>query len=251
MVLLWVAQIARGYSKRTWLTFRQAIELGGHVRKGEKACPVVYYGQATTKSDRAETGDDGEPARSYRFLKLFHVFNVTQIDDLPDNFAVEPAPPEMREPEAFGLWVKRAGARLHVGGAHAFYSPTTDTIHVPPPEAFNDPEQWNSTVGHEAVHFTGHPSRFDRLADYHIDRKALAREELIAEIGSAVLGAMSGFRPDHLEDHAAYISSWLDLVREEPRAFLSAAAKAQTAVDWLIERAGPPAVETRIENIAA
>lgn len=93
---------------------------------------------------------------------------------------------------------------------------------------------------HETIHWVGHESRLDTLKDYFTDRRARAREELRAELGAATIGAMTGLPPFHLEDHAAYCADWAELVKDEPRAFLSAAAKAQAAVDWLIERGGPP-----------
>lgn len=241
IVLLWAAQMARGYGKRTWLTYRQAAQLGGQVRKGEKACPVIYYGQTAAKEEKSgAAAGDGEPARSYRFLKLFHVFNVQQIDGLAPNIGVEAAPP----PQAPGLldaWIGRLGARIIVGGASAHYAPATDTIHLPPRIAFISDAHERATKNHELAHWTGHASRLDRLGDYFTDSKARFREELVAELASATLGAMIGEAPGHLEDHAAYISDWAKLVRNSPRAFLSAGAKAQAAIDWLIERAGHPA----------
>lgn len=242
VVLLWAAQIARGYPKRTWLSFRQALQLGGHVRKGEKATPVIFYGQAKARDDAksAGTASEGDAERTYRFLKLFYVFNVDQIDALPQHIGIETAP-VAKEPSFVEQWLTRAGAHVRVGGATAFYSAATDRIHVPPVEAFVSAEHFAATLLHEGVHFTGAKSRLDRLSDYFTDRKARAREELVAEIGSAMLGAMIGLRPDHLEDHAAYVADWLVLLRDEPKAFLSAAAKAQSAIDWLVERAGDPA----------
>ena len=241
--LLWAAQIARGHAKRTWLTYRQALELGGQVRKGEKACPVVYYGQAMAKQgsgDAADTSGGNDEARRYRFLKLFHVFNVEQIDNLPADFGAEIAP-KAPAPSVLDSWIARTGARIRVGGAMAYYSPATDTIHMPALEAFVSTEQETATRLHELIHFTGHPSRLDRLQDYAADRRARSREELAAEIGSAMLGAMLGLPSDHLEDHAAYCASWLNVIHDEPRAFFSAGAKAQAAVDWLIVKAGLPA----------
>jgi antirestriction protein ArdC len=241
VALLWAAQIARGYSKRTWLTFRQALELGGHVRKGEKACPVIYYGQATAKNDQSPAnGEISEQERRYRFLKLFHVFNVEQIDDLPEGFGADVAPVAPLAPSAIEQWSARAGVCLRIGGASAFYSPVVDAVHIPPRSAFLSDEHWDATLLHEDVHFTGHKSRLDRLSNYHTDRKARAREELCAELGAAMLGAMFGLAPFHLEDHAAYLADWLRIVRDEPRAFLSAGAKAQAAVDWLVAHAGHP-----------
>lgn len=238
VVLLWASQITRGYAKRTWLTFRQAGALGVHVRKGEKATPVIYYGQAKSREETSATTDDND-AKTYRFLKLFHVFNAEQLENVPDGFAIEtaPAPPPASSIDAWGA---RADARVRIGGASAYYAPTTDTIHMPPHEAFVSEEHRISTLCHELAHHTGASHRLDRLQDYFTDRTARAKEEMIAEISAAQLGAMIGLKPDHLEDHAAYIADWAKLLKHEPRAFLSAAAKAQVAVDWLIERAGPP-----------
>jgi antirestriction protein ArdC len=243
VVLLWAAQVARGYPKRTWLSYRQALQLGGQVRKGEKAVPVIFYGQAQPKDERRapESGDQAEQ-RTYRFVKLFHVFNVEQVDALPAHIGVEMAPAP-RAPSSVERWLLRAGAQIRIGGTSAYYSPVTDAIYVPPVDAFLSQEHFEATLLHEGVHFSGAKSRLDRLGDYFTDRRARAREELIAEIGSAILGAMIGLRPDHLDDHAAYIADWLKLLKDDTRAFFSAAAKAQTACDWLIEHAGQPAAD--------
>jgi antirestriction protein ArdC len=233
--LLWASQIAHGYSRRTWLTFRQALALGGNVRKGEKACAVIFYGTARANPSDAGPSSDDE-ARRYRFLKLFHVFNVEQCDGL--DLPVEPTA-NAADPPALANWIRTAGAKIRIGGDKAFYAPSIDAICIPAVAAFLSEEHWAATLAHEAIHFTGHKSRLNRLADYATDRKARAREELAAEIGSAIIGAMVGLAPYHLEEHAAYIDDWLKAVRDEPRAFFSAAAKAQAAVDWLVERAGP------------
>lgn len=244
VILLWAAQMAHGYSKRTWLTYRQALGLGGQVRKGEKACPVIYYGQA--KQADSEDDHDGR-TRTYRFLKLFHVFNVTQIDDLPADCGVENAP-VVQTPSAIERWAEACEARVRIGGDKAFYAPSVDVIHMPPKVAFVSNEHWASTLLHELTHHTGHESRLDRLKGYFSDGKARAREELVAEIGSAILGAMVGLAPDHLEDHAAYIADWLKLLADDPRAFLSAGAKAQAGVDWLMKRGGDPAMLDVTQN---
>lgn len=163
------------------------------MRKGEKATPVIFYGQATSKGTTPPTpANEGTAECTYRFLKLFYVFNVEQIDELPAHVGVETAPVQ-REPSFVEQWLARTGAHVRIGGTTAFYSPSTDAIHVPPVESFASEEHFAATVLHEGVHFTGAKARLDRLADYHIDRKARAREELVAEIGSAMLGAMIGF----------------------------------------------------------
>lgn len=239
VVLLWASQITRGYAKRTWLTFRQAEALGAHVRKGEKATPVIYYGQAKPRGE-PEAASESDETKTYRFLKLFHVFNAEQLTDLPDDFAAEFSPPP-QSPSAIEAWAARADARIRIGGASAHYSPSTDTIHLPHASAFISEEHRVATLCHELAHHTGAAHRLDRLRDYFTDRASRAKEELIAEISAAQLGAIIGLRPDHLKDHAAYIADWLKILKDQPRAFLSAAAKAQAAVDWLIARAGSPA----------
>jgi antirestriction protein ArdC len=238
VLLLWTAQIARGYAKRTWLTYRNAEALGAHVRKGEKATPVIYYGSATPRTDKPDRNDD--ETKPYRFLKLFYVFNAEQCENLPEGFAAEIAPTTINPP-AIVHWLTRAGAHIRIGGASAHYSPSTDMIHLPPIAAFRSAEHAAATAAHEGIHWTGHESRLDTLKGYFTDRSLKAREELRAELGAAFVGAMTGLAPKHLEDHAAYLSDWLTLLRSDPRAFLAAAAKAQAAVDWLIERAGHPA----------
>lgn len=130
IVLLWAAQLARGYAKRTWLTYKQAEALGGLVRKGEKACPIIYYGQAKSKTDASAPAAGEAEEQRYRFLKLYHVFNVQQIDALPEGFGAEITPAMPQEPSALQLWCERAGARVRVGGASAHYAPSTDAIHT-------------------------------------------------------------------------------------------------------------------------
>lgn len=240
IVLLWAAQMAHGYRARTWMTFRQAQALGAHIRKGARATPVLYYGQsqASASSDEAKSGDDreAESVNRYRFLKLYHVFNFDQIDNLPATAMQDPLP-QSPEPTSAWRWAKDLGAQVMAGGDRAFYAPGRDVICLPPLEAFRDQAAHSACLYHELIHWTGAAHRLDLLGDYFSDRAARAREELRAECGAAILGAMTGLAPDHYEDHASYIADWLTLLRDEPRAFLSAAAKAQAAVDWLVNRA--------------
>lgn len=248
VLLLWTAQIARGYAKRTWLTYRNAEALGAHVRKREKATPVIYYGSATPRAEAQGQTDD--EARPYRFLKLFYVFNAEQCENLPDGFAAEITPAPI-DPPAIVRWLERAGAHISFGGASAHYSPATDTIHLPPVAAFRSEEHAAATAAHEGIHWVGAEHRLDTLKGYFTDKALKAKEELRAECGAAIIGAMTGLAPDHLEDHAAYVSTWLSILKTDPRAFLSAAAKAQAAVDWLVERAGHPSGATVTQTAAA
>src|SRR5262249_47234007 len=137
-----------------------------------------------------------EEAKTYRFLKLFYVFNVEQCDGL--ELPPEPTIVMQADLPALSEWVKRAGATVSVDGDRAFYAPSIDAICIPPVEAFLHEEHWTATLAHEAIHFTGHQSRLDRLSNYATDRKARAREELTAELGSAIIGATIGLAPCHL-----------------------------------------------------
>jgi antirestriction protein ArdC len=243
--LLWAAQMAHGFQARTWMTYRQAAAFGAHIRKGERATPVLYYGQTQPRAgaDAIVGGDasEAEGVHRYRFLKLYHVFNLDQIDGLPASAISQPLTPHLAPTSAM-QWAKELGAKVLTGGDSAFYAPGRDVICLPPLEAFRDEAAHSACIYHELIHWTGASHRLDLLGDYFTDRAARAREELRAECGAAILGAMIGLAPDHYEDHASYIGDWLTLLRDEPRAFLSAAAKAQAAVDWLIGRARLPSL---------
>ena len=233
VLMLWSAAVRRGYTSPYWLTFRQAMELGGMVRKGEQGRPVCYYGSAERE------GEDGDP-KMFRYLKFYTVFNAQQVDGLPDAFfpkVVEgPAPERLPEVQA---WIASTGAQVRWSGNAAYYDPNTDLIQMPDANRFRDAEQMASVELHELTHWTGARHRLDRNLDRYTDSRAnRAFEELIAEIGAGLLGAQHGFRPEHVEDHARYIGSWIVELQNDPRYLFSAAAQAQAAVDYLNQLAG-------------
>ena len=235
VLLLWIEAVANGYASPTWMTYRQAQALGGQVRRGQTGAPVVYFGQTTKAETDAGTGEEAE--RQIRFLKSYTVFNVGQIDGLPERFmapAPQPreAPPE-RIASADGFFAA-TGAELRHGGDRAAYSVVEDVIRMPPLPAFRDAESYYVTLGHEAVHWTRHPSRLDR----DLGRKAwgdegYAREELVAELGAAFLSADLGLALEPREDHAAYLASWIKVLKGDSRAIVSAAAQAERATAFL------------------
>jgi antirestriction protein ArdC len=233
VLLLWTEALSRGYAASTWMTFRQALALGAHVRRGEKGSTVVYANRMT----RTETDAKGEEVEhSIPFLKAYTVFNVEQIDDLPDDYLPPPPAPinpddRLRDVEAF---FAATGAVVRHGGATACYIPSLDEVRMPPFETFQDAESYYATLGHECVHWTGHPSRLDR--DFSRKTEAYAREELVAELGAAFLCADLGLALEPREDHAAYLGHWLEVLRQDKRFLFSAAAHAQRAVAWLHER---------------
>ncbi|HEX7854643.1 MAG TPA: zincin-like metallopeptidase domain-containing protein [Sphingobium sp.] len=235
VLILWGAVIELGYPSQSWLTFRQALEAGGHVRKGEAGTTVVYADRFVPESEKARAEQNGGDAKSVAFLKRFTVFNVAQCEGLRADLASDPAPLPEREivPVAEAV-IAASGVDFRVGGTHAYYAPDPDFIQVPPQPAFFDQINYYRTALHELTHATGHPSRLGRKLLNSFGSKDYAREELVAEMGSAFLCAALGIVPT--VRHADYLGSWLDVLREDNRAIFRAAGQASKAADWLLSR---------------
>ena len=235
VILLWIETIARGFVSPIWMTFRQAAELGAHVRKGEKGA-IVVYASRFTKTETDDRGDEVE--RDIPFLKAYTVFCVDQIEGLPDHCYGRPAAgvdPVERIVHADAFFAA-TGAIIRHGGTRAFYSPSLDHIQMPPFESFRDAASYVAVLSHEATHWTAAKHRVNRdLSRYAKDSSERAREELIAELGSVFLCADLGIASE-LEprpDHASYLDSWLKVLSNEKRFIFSAAAHAQRAVAYL------------------
>jgi len=235
VLLLWSEGMARGFASSIWMTFKQSIELGGHVRKGESGSTVIYASRFTkTEID----GHGGEVERDIPFLKTYSVFNVDQIEGLPEHFYRRPAPADdpMERIEHADRFFANTGSVIRHGGSKAFYSPSTDHIQMPPFASFRDAASYVAVLSHEHIHWTAESRRVGRdLSRYAKDRSEAAREELCAEIGSALVCADLGIVPE-LEprpDHAAYLASWLKVLSNDRRAIFQAAAHAQRAVAYL------------------
>lgn len=235
ILILWGAVIEHGYPSQGWLTFRQAQDAGGHVRKGERGQTVVYADRFTPEAEKARAREAGEEARAIPFLKRFTVFNVAQCEGLRPGLAADPEPPPEREivRQAEEV-IEASGIDFRVGGERAFYAPTHDFVRVPPQPAFFEQINYYRTCLHELTHATGHASRLARDLSDAFGSKGYAREELVAEMGSAFLCASLGIVPT--VRHADYIGSWLDVLREDNRAIFRAAAAASRAADWLLAR---------------
>src|ERR1700720_4512768 len=156
VLILWGAVIERGFSAQSWLTFRQALGLGGNVRKGEKGTTVVYADRFTPDEERRRAERDGDEPNAIAFLKRFTVFNTDQCENLPEGLVTAPVPvPEgLILPHAEAL-VPASGAHFRIGGERAFYSPDHDFIQVPRPEAYFEPINWHRTAVHELGHYAG------------------------------------------------------------------------------------------------
>jgi antirestriction protein ArdC len=242
ILMLWAESVANGFSSPTWMTFRQASELDAHVRKGEKGSLVVYA-NSLTRTEADEHGEESE--REIHYMKGYTVFNVEQIEGLPETYYAKPqittTPVErIAHAEAFFAATK---ADIRYRGDRAFYSADGDYIQMPVIEAFHDAESFYSTLGHESAHWTKHPSRLDRdFGRKQWGDEGYAREELVAELSSAFLCADLGLTPEVRDDHASYIASWLEVLKNDKRAIFSAASHAQKAVDFLhgLDRASLP-----------
>ncbi|PCK77799.1 ArdC family protein [Rhizobium sophoriradicis] len=235
VLLLWSEGNARGYTSSTWMTFKQALELRAAVRKGETGATVVFASRFT----KSETdGNGGEVEREIPFLKAYSVFNVEQIDGLPDQYRRQPTPgPDPVERiEHADRFFRNTGAVIRHGGNQAFFAPAADIIQMPPFESFKDAASYYAILSHEATHWTAPSHRLGRdLSRYAKDKSERAREELIAELGSCFLCADLGIAPE-LEprpDHASYLGSWLKVLSDDRRAIFQAAAHAQRAVSFL------------------
>jgi antirestriction protein ArdC len=233
ILLLWSEALDKGYKSPKWMTYRQASELGGNVRKGEHGSLIVYADKIT-KTEENERGEEVE--RAIPFLKGYTVFNVAQIDGLPEEYYGKPEkkgePMQLiAESEAF---FASTGAVIRHGGSKAYYAPGPDLIQMPEPEAFRDAESYEATKAHELTHWTSHASRLAReFGAKRFGDEAYAIEELVAELGAAFLCVGLGITPEARDDHAAYIGHWLKVLEGDKRAIFTAAAHAQRAVDYL------------------
>lgn len=235
-IMLWHAGAAHGFTSPYWLSFAQAIKLGGHVRKGERGELVVYYGSA----QRTDVSADGaETETAFRFLKAYVVFNAGQIEGLPERFHPRPSEAAALPLAAHEEWFVKLDIARILTRDLACYIPSRDVIGMPPFAAFDDALTYAATLNHEAVHATAATHRVGRDLSKRF-KEAIAAEELVAEIGAAILGAHLRLPPDHIADHAAYIESWMSILRSDKRAFFHAAAQAQLAVDWLLAKSPPP-----------
>jgi antirestriction protein ArdC len=245
-LLLWTAR-HHGWALPRFLTFGQAMEVGGYVRKGEHGYRVVFV------KSYAPNADEQEEPQHIRFLKTFTVFNIAQCDSLPDKLAALPEPlnPHQRD-VSIDEFIAATGASIlgNYSADKAYYSHGSDCIVLPRFEMFRGKPEYYATIFHELIHWTGHVSRLDRQLEPRFGHISQAAEELIAELGAAFLCAefsIDGFIP-----HAAYIEHYLKLFENDTRAIFTAASKAQAAVDSLCEQIlkEPIPINSHSKNVA-
>jgi antirestriction protein ArdC len=236
ILMLWAAAHESDYNSAHWMTFKQAVDLGGMVTKGEKCARSVYYGSFEKEGDQTEGKSEGEGKTRIPFAKCNNVFNADQIEGLPAEFYVLPDPARdlgtQGDPELEAFFESTGADIVTSDEPRAYYRPATDQIHMPPIATFFDAGGYFGTLAHEFCHWTGHSKRLDRLKKYN-DRSAYAFEELVAEIGACILGVKLGIVPN-FDQSAAYVEGWLEALKSDKGLIFKAASEAQKAVDYII-----------------
>lgn len=231
VILLWLAR-DRGWPTPRFLTYKQAAEAGGNVRKGEHGTKVYYWKQLRITEKGAEGEDDSE--KLIPMMREYTVFNVAQYDNLPDKI-VNGKPMRVRNPDTrddlADAFLACSGADIREGSGEAYFVPSQDFINLPGFAAFKGADHFYNAAFHELTHWTGHKPRLDRELSTRFGTDAYAAEELIAELGAAFLAAEFGFDGD--VRHAGYIETWIKLLKNDKRAFFTACSKAQKAADYL------------------
>lgn len=245
VISLWMASLAKAYSAPVWMTFKQAIDLGGCVRKGEKGSLTVYADKITRTEIDSATGE--ESPTEIHYMKGYTVFNVEQIEGLPARYYDKPAPrfeplPRIEHAERF---FAATGAEIRFGGDRAYYAIGNDHIQMPPYQSFRDAESYYATLAHESTHWTRHASRLDRsFGQKRFGDDGYAMEELVAELGAAFTCAALELTPELRADHAGYLDHWLKVLKADKRAIFTAASHAQRATDFLNVLQAHDAVQT-------
>ena len=220
---------AKGYASAHWLTFNQARQRGGSVKKGEKSSMVVFWKLYETRDERTDK------LVTVPVLRYFNVFNVEQCEGItmPDAPAAEAAPIPAAERIVNGY---EGRPEIEHRGGRAYYVPKQDAVHIPSPSRFTSGEAYYATLFHELAHSTGHSSRLDRGIDTKLapfGSPDYGREELVAEMAAAFLCGHAGITPATVENSAAYIGGWIKTLKSDNRLAIAAAGAAQKAADWI------------------
>ncbi len=254
VLLLWDAAIEHGYASNVWLTYKQAEGLGAQVRKGERAVLCAHFERKARRSDGSDnyapSGASTEEARAdvearsgVLLCMPFWLFNVAQIDGLPGevvDLCVDPPVAPNGPVEGAMRLLGGCNATIRYGFERAMYLPSLDEIRLPWPRRFTSPEAQCATALHELVHWTGHASRLNREYGRRFGDDAYAFKELVAELGSAFLMGHCGLVDATVEGHAAYLDSWLKVLRGDRNAIFTAARHAGEAFEYIVAREMAP-----------
>jgi antirestriction protein ArdC len=218
------------YESPFWLTFHQAQQLGGMVRKGERACPVVF-GKRVKEQDE-KTGEEN----AYTVLRLYNVFNLSQVDGLKNTPDTVETPATVNTTAADIVALMQQRPEIKYGMAKAYYSPSVDIVAMPDRTRFDSEAHFYSTIYHELTHATGAKSRLNRptlTESAGFGSNPYCKEELIAEMGAAFLCGHAGIE-NTIQNSAAYLQNWLEQLQNDKTLIVQAAAQAQKAADFIL-----------------
>ena len=244
---------AMGYASPCWLTMRQANALGGKIRKGEHACPVVFWkfiGDEDNDTPNETTAGTTERKR-YALLRYYSVFNVTQCEGLPEERVVIPATETKTfDPVSEAERLVREmpdPPQIRYDSRRASYNPQRDLVRMPPREHFSSAGGFYDALFHELTHATGHEKRLNRKGvtqSTAFGSDPYSAEELVAEMGSAFLLGDCGLLKETEQNNAAYLKHWIERLKADPGMLVKAGSQAQKAYDWITTRQPEPAVAT-------
>lgn len=237
VLMLWVEAHLKGHRSAYWMTYKQAQELGGQVRKGEKSATVVKYG--TFEVDRENASADSDPEKR-AYARAYRVFNADQIDGLPSRFHEHAQPPRdlgTQSDPMVQAWFDRLGIAIDTTDEPAaYYTPATDRVHMPPIGTFQSAGKYFGTLAHECAHATKAGHRLNRQ-HAGLSHERYAREEVVAELAAAMVATRLGIQTEY-DQNAAYLAHWIGVMKEDNRAIVKAASQAQAACDWMFAQAG-------------
>jgi antirestriction protein ArdC len=224
-----------GYGSRYWLTFRQAQKLGGNIRKGEHSSLVTFWNVGKEKIIRDANGID---RKSKPFLlRFYRVFNVEQTEGIASELGLGNASPRVASIDQCEEIVNAMpNPPKREPSDKAWYRPSTDSVGMPSRDLFNSSEEYYSTLFHELTHSTGHASRVGRDGIEQLNSfgsESYSKEELVAELGAAMLCGVTGISPATIPNSAAYLKAWIDRLRGDSKLLVSAASQAQKAADYI------------------
>ena len=235
VLVLWATAQERGYKSGTWATYKQWSDSERKFERARNPQRRILEILRSRRGAQDGAADSETHAKKIPMARDYWVFNAEQVD----GYAPAEVPKASKEEriESAEAFFHRVGIDVQPGGNRAFYQPATDSVHMPPFEAFKEPLFYYSVLCHETTHWSGAEHRLKRDLSGRFGSESYAIEELIAELGAAFLCAELGLPTDPREDHAPYIPSWLKVLKSDKRAIFTAAAKAQRAADSIPKRA--------------
>jgi antirestriction protein ArdC len=219
-----------------FLSFHQAKQLGGSIKKGEHGTPVVFWKLIEALNETAETEE--QKTRTIPFIQYSTVFNLSQTEGIQAPKEVKPTIAPLAACEKIIEGFRDKPETIHTLEPRAYYQPSTDIVHMPNKQSFISADGYYASLFHEYTHATGHPKRLNRHAteqtNFDFGSKDYSREELVAELGSAFLCARAQIDNSVIDNSAAYLASWLNVLKEDKKLIVYASAKAQKAVNYML-----------------